>query len=439
MKTLYLKNSISDNPKISKDTILLGPVSVQRTGGIKHTLDSLFSKPDHPTKEVCSFLNIALAVFAADKLVQRSFSEDVWTRNIRISVPVSKTTLPAKKIVTACLSFLTGDEWSVQFRPSKLRKLGRCFYKDNFEPDAVCLFSGGLDSLIGAVNLLEDNQKLILLGHHDYSLTASVQKALYVLLSQYYGNDQVRLEQFEVKILNATEDTTRSRSFLFIMLALAVASSFGKHIPVYIPENGFMGINAPLTSGRLGSYSTRTTHPLYLDMLKSSLLASDIPYDLINPYRHLSKGNTLHQCKNKRLLKKLYLQTISCAHPTAGRWKGFGAGNCGYCFPCLVRRSSLNTVGLDDPNDYLYDSIGNSTVLEEGGRKAVDLQSVLLGVYKYMNHQSNPITEVLKAGSLGTHGFELFQYASAFQNGISEISDLIQQKGCPTLKRFIGL
>lgn len=430
---------MSDKPKISKDTILIGPVSVQRIGGIKHTLDSLFSKPDHPTKEVCSFLNMALAVFAADKLVQRKLSKDVWTRNISISVPVSKNTLPAKKIITGCLSFLTGDEWSVQFRPSKLRKLGRCFYEDNFEPDAVCLFSGGLDSLIGAVDLLENNQKLILIGHHDYSLTASVQKTLYVLLSQYYGKDRVRLEQFEVKILNATEVTTRSRSFLFITLGLAVASSFGKHIPLYIPENGFMGINVPLTSGRLGSYSTRTTHPLYFDMLRSSLSASNILHDLINPYRHLSKGNTLHQCKNKRLLKKLYLQTISCAHPTAGRWKGFRAGNCGYCFPCLVRRSSLNTVGLDDPKDYLFDSIGNSTVIEEGGPKAVALQSILLGVYKYMNQQTNPITEVLKTGSLGTHGSELIQYASAFQNGISEIFDLIKQKGCSKLKRFVGI
>lgn len=45
-------------------------------------------------------------------------------------------------------------------------------------------------------------------------------------------------------------------------------SLFG-HVPentidLFVPENGFISINPPLTSRRLGSHSTHTTHPQFI-------------------------------------------------------------------------------------------------------------------------------------------------------------------------------
>lgn len=64
-------------------------------------------------------------------------------------------------------------------------------------------------------------------------------------------------------ILKGSENTSRGRSLLFLCAALSVAGILGENVPVYIPENGFIGLNIPLTGGRKGTCSTRTTHPYF--------------------------------------------------------------------------------------------------------------------------------------------------------------------------------
>ena len=44
----------------------------------------------------------------------------------------------------------------------------------------------------------------------------------------------------------------------------AEALSCWNDVTLYMCENGFISINPPLTDARLGSLSTRTTHPVYL-------------------------------------------------------------------------------------------------------------------------------------------------------------------------------
>lgn len=438
LNKLYFRSSLRDNPRITRNTILIGPLSQQRKGGIKHTLDYLFCEPNPPKDNVMSILNIALAVFTGDKLFERDLSEDSWSRDICISVPVSKEVVDTKKSLEKCLSFLTGDKWRVQLRASKPKRQGNCYYKDKFVPNSVCLFSGGLDSLVGAINLLESGEKVILVGHHDFSFTASVQKKLYHELLGHYGWDKVRLEQFEVKIMNAKENSTRSRSILFIGLGLAVASSFGSSIPLYIPENGFIGINAPLTPGRLGSYSTRTTHPLYFDMLSDLLCGMHVNHKLENPFRHLSKGQVLADCMNPGMLKKLYPTTVSCAHPTSGRWVGLKPSNCGYCLPCLVRRAGLNAIGLDRGSEYAYRVIEEPYTLLGGGNKGIDLRGILLMIHTYKKGGFKPTLEILKSGSLGRNTNEVKKYVSAFSKGADELRALVEKNGCAKIRRFVG-
>ena len=64
--------------------------------------------------------------------------------------------------------------------------------------------------------------------------------------------------------LKGSENTSRGRSLLFLCAALSIAGILGRNVPVYIPENGFIGLNIPLTGGRKGTCSTRTTHPYFL-------------------------------------------------------------------------------------------------------------------------------------------------------------------------------
>src|SRR6266852_896439 len=41
-------------------------------------------------------------------------------------------------------------------------------------------------------------------------------------------------------------------------------SGFEKRFVLYVPENGLIALNVPLDPLRLGSFSTRTTHPFYI-------------------------------------------------------------------------------------------------------------------------------------------------------------------------------
>ena len=71
------------------------------------------------------------------------------------------------------------------------------------------------------------------------------------------------------------------RSFLFLCIALTIAGIIGNDIPVYIPENGFIGLNIPLTNSRKGSCSTRTTHPYFISSFNEMLKIIGIENQII--------------------------------------------------------------------------------------------------------------------------------------------------------------
>lgn len=52
--------------------------------------------------------------------------------------------------------------------------------------DSVSLFSGGLDSLIGAIDLLEDGATPLLVSHFGEGATSDAQGKLFAGLKKYY-------------------------------------------------------------------------------------------------------------------------------------------------------------------------------------------------------------------------------------------------------------
>jgi 7-cyano-7-deazaguanine synthase in queuosine biosynthesis len=439
MSSLYVRHTRSDQPTDNRWDATIGPLEDQRNGGIKHTIQSLFCRPRQPAVEVWSLLMASLGVFAADKLFNRRQTEDGWTRDIRISVPVGTATDDLASGLRMCLGFLSGDRWSVELREARLRPRCRCYYADDFHPDAVALFSGGVDSLVNAINLLEDGQRVLLLGHHDKSFDAGVQSKLARNLQKTYGAGKVRQVSVQVQVLNGRERSTRSRSMLFIALGLSAASSFGDDIPLDVAENGYIGVNTPLTPGRLGSYSTRTTHPLYLERVQLVLKELGIRHELRNPFQHLTKGEVLGTCRNKPLLRALYPLSVSCAHPTQGRWAGAPPGNCGYCYPCLIRRASAHKHGMDDPAGYGCDVAGDPSVLARGGKSSEHIRAVLMLISRFSKGQIDARTQILKTGSLGAKQVQLDEYARVFEAGSREIMDWLREVGCRDIKRFAGL
>jgi hypothetical protein len=150
---------------------------------------------------------------------------------------------------------------------------------------------------------------------------------------------------------------------------------------VYVPENGYIALNVPLTRARAGSASTRTTHPRYLALLHDAAAASGVPNPLVNPYEFKTKGEMLRDSRNQDLLRELAPLTVSCSHPEAARWQQRAEGNCGYCFPCLIRRASLAAVGWDT-EPYPWDALSDPALVEDTDEKrGADLRAVVNAVF----------------------------------------------------------
>lgn len=80
-------------------------------------------------------------------------------------------------------------------------------------------------------------------------------------------------------------------------------------------------MNIPLTEHRMGSLSTRTTHPYFMGLLQELLKSLDLKITIVNPYQFKTKGEMMLECKDLEFLKSNYPLTMSCSHPDLGRWK----------------------------------------------------------------------------------------------------------------------
>jgi 7-cyano-7-deazaguanine synthase in queuosine biosynthesis len=331
------------------------------------------------------------AVFCADKLSPRAAAADLWTRDLELRVPVSDVDLwtAAGACLHEALSFLSGDRWKVAFVEREVTSTDPQEALETGADEVVSLFSGGLDSLAGVIELLEAGQRVVLVGHHDSSLTDNRQTALFAALCDHYGPD--RLTQRRLLLRPAApsatqrrplpqrelENTTRARSFLFIAAGIAVADALGDVTPLHIPENGFIGLNVPLTDARAGSLSTRTTHPFFMDRMRALLDELGLRHPLENGFRLLTKGEALERSPNRDLLVHLAPETISCSHPEYARLRHLNQGNCGYCYPCLIRRASLHRVGEDRRVDYTWDALTDAHFLRRESESGASLRALL--------------------------------------------------------------
>jgi hypothetical protein len=181
--------------------------------------------------------------------------------------------------------------------------------------DAVCLFSGGLDSFIGALDLLAEGKAVCLVGHHEAGQANHAQRGLWDALAQRYTGQGV-LRQFFLQpaaaasgqqrpLPGTNESSHRSWSRLFLAAALTVAGGYALEVPLYIPENGLIGINVPLTGARAGSLSTRTTHPHSIASFGECIRQLGITNPIVNPFRTMTKGEIPAACRDQETLRTL--------------------------------------------------------------------------------------------------------------------------------------
>jgi hypothetical protein len=154
------------------------------------------------------------------------------------------------------------------------------------------------------------------------------------------------------------------------------------------------------------------------------LVSVGIPTDLVNPFQYVTKGEMLAQSRNPALLRTLLPYSISCAHPVASRWKKDRQGNCGYCFPCLMRRAALHSVGWDEGHQYLYDVLKQPEVLASRARGA-DLRS-LLYLLSQQQCVPNPHQLLWQTGPLPVGPEDMPQLINLVERGLVEISHWLE-------------
>ena len=91
----------------------------------------------------------------------------------RLTFPSAPDWLPLADRLSRLLNFLTGDDWTLKLREASLDLGLKGEWPHAWRPDGVMLFSGGLDSLVGALDYLEAGERLLLVSHYDFGQLAS--------------------------------------------------------------------------------------------------------------------------------------------------------------------------------------------------------------------------------------------------------------------------
>jgi hypothetical protein len=293
--------------------------------GVDHPLDQLREWGFNPSEIGVELIMLATALTAADTRISRgAHSQDGWSREIDLHLPVSDVARWSSQamLLQTMLRFLTGDRWQLFFRPrpTDAPSLVRPTEKLRmFEPSCVCLFSGGLDSFIGATNLLARRETPMLVSHWwDPNASKHQTNCIEALAARFAPQElhHVRAQigfDHDTLAQSSREDTLRGRSFLFFALAAATASAVGGVVTVYVPENGLISLNVPLDPLRVGALSTRTTHPFYMARFNELLQGLGIPAQLENPHRHQTKGEMVDSCLEKDFLRTSAKLTMSCS------------------------------------------------------------------------------------------------------------------------------
>lgn len=404
--------------------------------GIGQMLDQLSDRGMYPSENAIDLAILAATVVGADTRISRTTdSQDSWTREIDLYLPVSDPVVwnENSSLIERTLKFLTGDHWKIEFRSREKNMESLIDRPPELVAgtfDSVCLFSGGLDSFVGAIDLLADGQNPIFVSHYRDASTKS-QEICANRLSHVYGNMGARHLRANVGFDKndmpglGSETTTRGRSFIFFALASLVASSLRGTTPLYVPENGLISLNVPLDPLRLGAWSTRTTHPFYMARWQDLLDNLGVNAHLVNPYRFKTKGEMLSECKNKSFLKENISITISCSSISKARWKGLPPGHCGHCTPCLIRRASVTAAFGVDATDY---SIPDLAAHKLNAKQA---EASNVRAFQMMSHRVSKqpgISSVLvyKTGPLSDYSAkEISEYADVFRRGIEEVGALV--------------
>ncbi len=328
--------------------------------------------------QLVDLVEIATFVYVADQAHTRGGAgvEDMganWRRSLHFEIPVRCLDFwQSSEVMTALrdvLSFLSEDEYSFRFRPYQSPPpfegyLNFAQYDWVGKPERVVLFSGGLDSLAGAVkDIVVERRQVALVTHRSSGKFINRLRMIRQLLdAKANGHRPLHVDVTINKDENLSREyTQRSRSFLYACLGMTIARMYGlDELRFY--ENGTVSLNLPISRQVVGAKATRTTHPRVLAGFRHlfSLVAGQ-PFKVTNEFMWKTKGEVVDLIVQAGCGGMIEWSS-SCTHV----WELSNAKpHCGTCSQCIDRRFAVlaadagayeraDTYGVDllvDPRD----------------------------------------------------------------------------------------
>lgn len=336
-------------------------------------------------------MDVAAYVYAADQATPRANGGRVdgpeigagWRRRFRFHIPVRRPDVwnadTVRGPLVSVLSFLSEDEYEFDFTQLKKDTSLDGFIDFSTTPfsgevDEVVMFSGGLDSLAGAITEIGHGRRVLLVNHRSTGKMAPRHGQLVRALARH-GGDHAPVH-FPVwvnkKKALAREHTQRTRSFLFAALGGMFAHMIGRPWLRFY-ENGVTSLNLPPSAQVVGARASRTTHPRVLAGFGTLLTALfGKPFTVENPFQWDTKAGVVKRIADAGCSNVIGLLT-SCGHtlPLASRTYT----HCGVCSQCIDRRFAVLAAGQGE-----HDSAGGYAVdLLTGARKDGEDKMMLAG------------------------------------------------------------
>ncbi len=306
-------------------------------------------------------LEVASYIYSTDQSKSRggkTFPNDGqnWYRQYELNIPVRNPDLwnqrSVKDSLTKLMRFISDDNYKFTFR-----RLGYDIPKDAyfdftdqgtwFNPDSILLFSGGLDSLAGAIEELSDPQrKILLVSHRPVAKIDKIQKGLVdKLIDKFDAESRIlHVPVWVNKVSKITKDNTqRSRSFLYSSIACAISMMVNRR-EIKFYENGIISCNLPISEQLVNARASRSTHPISLKLMSeffSSLMKEE--FKVSNPYFQKTKSDVVELYKTHRATD-LIKESRSCTHT---RSTTILHTHCGVCSQCVERRLAVLWNGLE--------------------------------------------------------------------------------------------
>ena len=353
-------------------------------------------------------LELATYVYSADQVIRRGADDvdsfgDGWRRDLHFVVPVRNPDFwngaQVQEVLCSTLGFLSDDQYRFDF--VKLDQDHQ--FQDYLEfndtqqiygmPEQVVMFSGGLDSLAGAIDeVVNQKRRVLLVTHKSTSKLNKRHRTLEEMLAEKAGDNvphRITVRVHKTKELNH-EYTQRSRSFLYVSIGATIAGMLGLR-SVRFYENGVISLNLPVCAQVVGGRATRTTHPRVMKGFQDiiSMVAGE-PFTVENPYIWKTKADVVKVITDAGC-HDLIAHSMTCTHT----WEMTNQHtHCGGCSQCIDRRFAVLAAKADqyDPVDHYKFDVFTQSRDTQDQKKNVD--KIMAAAYLERANQVKGLTDV---------------------------------------------